>query len=444
MRNARRPVEKILVAKTDGSTGQAIVADGTTRFTNQSTFVTNLADGQLGVFDATGNGTNAINVAISPGDTVKESPEIVIAQGTPQSSSPSTISVQGFFPRTYEASRIAGKSVKVFRGKAYRAGTLNAWTIGADLGQSDAIVPLDETEFSLLITQKGRRKEFENSTRGRQGLSVNYVTPDYTTLGFSASASLDHLVQNLVVEINKHSTLHNTNNRKGKEDFVAFAVDTDATTATAGSTTIAGITAGTTSINGVIITAAMEAALDAIAADANVPDIDSSSRIVPTALTTAGTGVATTQAVVILSLDEATAFIDRVPQVKINLDLGLTAGFNYPTVLLKESQAADEGEGSGRFWKIYYEGTDGQRAYHTNRVEYPVIPQPQYVVETETYDAYIIEHGTNVETTLTEVSHNPMKTIILVPSSDTTTKNQLEAVLNPWIQSAANLPFVSI
>jgi hypothetical protein len=442
MRNVKRPVEKILVAKTNGSTGLAVVSDGTTELTNNTTGVTNLADGQLGVFDASGDGTNAINVAVAVGDTVTDSPKIKIAQGTPQSANPGANQIQGIFAKTYEYSDIVGDNIVAWTGKAYRAPKLNAWTIGADLGEPDAIKPLDSTEFTIQLALMGRRKDFDNSTRMVQSVHARFITPDYTTLG--TANPLDHLVQNLVYAINRHSKLFKTSNSRGKEPFVAFAIDTDATTATAGSVAISAITAGTTTINGVVITADMEAAFDAIAADANVPDVDASSLIVPVDLSTAGGAVASTQAIVILGLTETEAFIDRMPFLATKLDIGLKDGFDFPTVLQVASQLADEGEGTGRQWKIYYEATDGQRAYTQNRDLYPVITPPAYVDLNESYTAYIIQHNDVHDFGLDSDLRSPMKTIILVPSSDTTTQAQLKAVLNPYINSGArHLPPVT-
>ena len=443
MRNERRPVEKILVAKTNGSTGLAVVADGTTRLTNQSTYVTNLADGQLGFFDASGDGTNTINVSVSPGDTVNDSPVLMVAQGTPSSANPTAISVQGFFPYTYESDKIVGKNIQVWKGQAYVAPTLAAWSFGGDATSANAIVPADSAEFDWNITLIGRRKEHENSIHQRQLKAFSFVTPDYTTLG--TADPLDHLVQNIVDQTNKQSVLYRPSGYRGTYPFVAFAIDTDGITATTGSVAISLISAGTSTINGVVLTAEMKAAFEAIALDADQPDIDGSSLIVPIDLDTAGNGsTATTKAVVILSLTEPLSYVDRVPQTAVNLQVGLSNGFSYPTVRNVESQSAFDGEGTSRQWKIYYEGTSGQRKYSQNRYFYPAVAPPAYVVEGETYDAYIIQHYLKDQAGVGSDSLQPRKTIILVPASDTATKAQLESVLNPWIQSGSGLQIVTL
>jgi len=85
----KRPVETFVVMKT----GTAIynAAGAGNNITNSSGNIV-LADGQLGLFDATGFGSTGINVALDATPTVAESPTFYIAQGTQWSAAPATAS----------------------------------------------------------------------------------------------------------------------------------------------------------------------------------------------------------------------------------------------------------------------------------------------------------------------------------------------------------------
>jgi len=451
MNKPKRSVETMLF-----TTGNAsVVADGATALVS-SAGVCNLSSGQLGVFDVGGYGTNINNIAINTGDTIVESPRIIIAQGTPYSASPGATAFAGFFRDLYEKSHdITGRNIKLFTGKAYVAPRLDAWAIGADTAATDAIgTPLNETEYSILVTFRGDRRDTQNSDRLRESIRGTFVTPDYTTLG--TANPLDHLIQNLVHDLNKKSRNIVSNGSRGNFPFVAFAVNTGSVGAFSGSGEI--LFSDLDNLDGAIATgygfstdaetaaannnSQMALAFTALIADTK-SDFDTDSEVVPILLTSAGTNTIGANAIAIIALDEELAYVDYAKDTKVRLEVSLTSGF-LTSVGVYSAGSMREGSGVPRVLEIIYKNTVGQRKYSQNRELFPVISAPDYVVDTAIYDTFVIETwDTHVIGTDSPNETSPQRCYIFVPSADTTTKNSLEAVLNSYF-GPIGIPAVNI
>lgn len=450
MSKPKRSVERMLFA-----TGNAaVLADGATALVS-TTGACNLSNGQLGVFDSGGYGTNAANTAINTGDTFAESPRIIIAQGTPYSATPGATAFAGFFRDVYEKSHeIVGRNVKWFTGQAYVAPELDAWAIGADTGAVDAIgTPLDETEYGVRVTFNGRIREEMVGLKQRDSIYVSYTTPDYTTLG--TTNPLDHLIQHLVYELNRNSRNIVTNGNRGNYPFVAFAVNTGSAGTFSGTGEV--LFSALDSLDGGVATgygfstdaetaaahnnSQMGAAFVSLIADTD-SDFDTDSEVVPIDLDTAGTNAIGANAIAIIALNEEEAFIERSKTLKVKLSVSLDGGF-LSTVGVYNTGGMDEGQGVPRVIQIMYNDTAGQRKYSQNREAFPVITPPDYVVDTEIYDTYIIESwDPYVQLASPDVTET-QRTYIFVPSGDTTTKNSLEAVLNAYF-GPAGIPAVNL
>lgn len=451
MNKPKRSVETMLF-----TTGNAaVVADGATALVS-STGVCNLSSGQIGFFDVGGYGSNSNNVAINTGDTVVESPRIIVAQGTPYSATPGATAFAGFFRDLYEKSHdIIGRNIKLFSGKAYVAPRTDAWAIGADDAAADAIgTPLDLTEYTVRVTFRGRKRDERNSDRMRQSTLGRYTTLDYTTLG--TTNPLDHLIQHLVHDLNKDSRAIVTNGVRGTLPFVAFAVNTGSVGTFSGSGEV--LFSDLDNLDGAVATgygfstdaetaaannnSQMALAFAALIADTN-SDFDTDSEVVPIDLTLAGTHAIGANAIAIIALDEELSYVEHGKQTKVKLEVSLPDGF-LETVGVYSAGSLREGDGVPRVLEIMYRNTVSQRKYSQNRELFPVIAAPDYVVDTEIYDTYIIETwDTHVIGTDSPDETSPQRCYIFVPSADTTTKNSLEAVLNAYF-APLGIPAVNI
>lgn len=174
-------------------------------------------------------------------------------------------------------------------------------------------------------------------------------------------------------------------------------------------------------------------------------------------LATAGTatgGVA--DVIMLVAVDEPLSYIDRIPQRKVRLDVGLTSGFDYNSVTHAQREEAFEGSGSGRAWNIMYSNTHAQRKYTLRqRCEWPFLDGgsdsgsldsstvgTSPIVNTTNYVSYVIESVESNMIDTSSISESPQKTIILIPSTETTCIASIDGALASWLASA-NMPPVS-
>jgi len=423
--NSKRKVESILVAKSNA----AVLGAGTALATASGG--TNLADGQIGVFDYAGEGTNTSDTAIAPGDTVTNSPIIRIAQGTGKVAG--TKRSGGWYEKPYLATGpIIGNNVTVWKGDAYIAPALEAWAFGAAVGASDAINLADGNEYQVRLSFRGRRVEELNSMHGYPSLNINF-TADFDSISASTDAAkTDYIVQNLVKQINYHSKAY-PSRRAGNVPVVAFAVST--TSAGAG-TAISAISAGTV-FDGITFDQPMVDALAAIVSDTNNDIAATADLLVPIDLDTAGDGsTSTADTFIVIGLQNDVASQDnnddRIPQVGVRIDAALKGDFSSN---VGAYNSADMVEGTtSRAWDIRWR-VFNQRLTGQNRILIPLDTVDSPIVDGAQYDAYVIEHQSTSQLGVAQVSVSPKREIILVPTGDTVTKAALEAVLNPYFAS---------
>jgi hypothetical protein len=440
----KRAVESFLVGA--ASTAIYNTAGGGNALVNGSGNVV-LANKQLGIFDGSGLGTGTHHDAVDTTPTIAENPVIYIAQGTEWSSNlgqwPGNTYPLWNTPYWKSADIKASNQITATR-RTYQSPTSSIWVVGQADGQVDQIVALDNTEYQFRVAYRGRRQDEMYNEKATNYFIGSYTTPDYTALG--TTEPRDELIQRLMWDVNRNSQAININRTRfnGNDPIVGLALDS---TGSAG-TDIAGLTAGdflpvvTTNVGvrGITVTADQVASLQAAVtaagyAGAHVLTID---------LATAGTatgGVADMFA--ILALDEQRAYDDKVPQVKITLDLGLTLGFDFNTVYHSQDSLAFEGSGVGRILDLQYRGTHGQRKYNLDHTFDPVIEFPSPVDVDASYDTFIIQHVDFDQIDTSNFSGSPKKEIILIPTGETASTN-FTTYMNSWLQSAGSLGFVTL
>lgn len=427
MSTKKRAVEKILVAKND----QNLLSAGTSLVDSNGNF--NGSDGQLAVVDFGGYGTNNNYEAITAGDTPTDSPQIAIAQGTPDANNASGEIYDGLQARPFEISNpIIGKNVRIFQGKAFSEQRKSAWVVGADSGLSDEINVSDDTQYKVNIAFRGTRRDVRTSLHGIDRIDPSFVTPDYTALG--TTAPLDNLVQNLVRNINLHSKGVNLNQSNTQKPVLALAI---AQSNNGNGTTLSDVSNNNVSTltgYGVDNDVGIQNAVSDIISDSS-NSVGGNEELVTIDLSTAGSATGA-EFFIVIALDESKAYEDREGDVSVRLDIGLDSGFDS-TVGLYESALMTRPQGTARQWKIVYKNTD--RRYSQNRSEFPIVELDNYISDSTNYDAYIIVHDVVKNQAVASTIDSPHKTIILVPTNDNNTKTDLEGVLNPYIQDLPNV-----
>jgi hypothetical protein len=376
-----------------------------------------LSDGQIGIYDASGKGVNAINVSVADTVTPFDSPELFLAQGTPFSATP--LSAVGPADQVANQTQaIKSSTVKSVTYQPATTGVLSGWSI-------EDINADSNTEYSFSVAFRSRIKDRNYTQTALEVIQVNVPTGDLSVL----TNAEDFLVQNLVAQTNTFSKLVSTNGRVGNRDIVAFAVSTAG--GVAGGTDISAITAGDT-VAGIVITAEMLAAIDNIEANSG-SSITQSSEILPINLATAGSAVGA-DAIILLGLNRDLAVgYDRIDQIKTRITVGIKNGFDLSTTTVVEGSLAKEAQGTPRVWRRFFEDTVGQRIYGKNKTLFPFAYQfPDYIDDSKTYGALVLEYESEPyrrDHSLTVSNH---KAIILVPSDAT---NGIKASLTTFLAS---------
>jgi len=456
--NNKRANETFLVAGVSTTT----VPNLGTALVNSSTGAVNLSDGQIGFFAAypmDGGSILNLNTALNHTttySTVANAPWIQIFQGTEDSANPGASTKKyPLFPRPYEASNvIKGTNNLSVTKQAPVSPTTSTWVMGSAQGNHNSITALDNTEYGIAIAYRGRMMDELYSPEASNHITHYYTTPNYTAL--STAQPTDHLLQNLAWQINRNSKAVAVNRTKyrGSEPVVALLVDSNTPSAGVaiggGSPIAAGDTIPVVTTNfgtrSIILTAdqaesiknAMIAATGQVIAsvDANILNIN---------LATAGTatgGVADT--LILLALDRDQAFEDRIPQVKVRLDVATAAGFDVDTTYLTEEEEASEGQGQGRWLDLWYKATHGQRKYSLDHTMDPVIEFDSPIDVTDAYYQYTILHEDVNQVDTHNVVVSPLKEILLVPDANTTLVTAIDNVFGAWVTSANGVGIVSV
>lgn len=440
--NNKRAVESFLVCSGDD---QGLVAGGTA-LNDNATGAVNVADGQLGIFNvASSGGTVAYLETLAAAETVADAPAIQIIQGNENSANPRGATARHpLSVRPYEASGIISGYNRIVATKQVAvAPSHSTWIIGD--ASTGGITALDNTEYIMKIAYRGRVYDEYYSPEATASLTARYTTPDYTAL--STAEPVDHLIQNIVWDINRNSRIFvGTSLRSGKEPVVAIAVDTVGGTGVVANTITAGTVLPilTTSLGNqsITLTAAMAASIQAALSSASLP---ATSRLLNVNLTTAGTvtgGVA--DAIMVMALDRSLSFEDRIPQVKVRLEIGLISGFDSSVVDHEEHEEAFEGKGQGRALDLLYRATHGQRKYNLDHTKDPIPEYTSPIDTTASYTVYTIDHINVAQVDTGNIVQSPQREYILAQPADTDTIGEIDDLLGPWIASVNSVGIVTL
>jgi hypothetical protein len=440
----KRPVENFIIGKqgvtTMVATGNLNDTDGDVR----------LADGQLGIVSDSIYGTVALNAFCDATPTVAEAPVIAIYQGTSDSAAMATATATyPLWVRPYERTApIDGRGRLTITKQIARVPSHSIWIVGDATGNDGEINVLDETEYTITTMFRGRRIEEFYSEQSAASLIVSVTTPNFTDLGKTETEGRSYLVHNLAYQVNQNSKVLNLNTRRpSKSPVVAFAIDTTGASGTAigenaGGSPSTALAAGdvvpvvntTAGLRNITLTEAQAESIKNAAlelAGGVIADLEWT--IVTIDLASAYTD--TVDLIMLMALDENTVYVDYIPQVKVRLEVGLTRGFDYNTVLNAQYSYADEGQGDGRSLNLLYNATQGQRKYNLRHEEFPVVNFDTAPFDTAiTYCVYNILHSSARQVDTFNTVLQPFREIVAVPtySSGTTPNNVITLLDNAF------------
>lgn len=423
--NNKRPVETFLV-RSASATANLEGGDGTSLV---STTTGGIENGEIWMVNAITN----TGFALSGGFTTP----FYLAQGTSASADPATAYRTATYPLhepAFISSQVLHSGLSVTATKRdYLAPTNSVWVVG-DTGAvaTGAINVADETEYALTVAYRGRITDQMYSSEATAFYVPSYVTPNYTDLG--TTNALDHLVQHLMWDVNRSSLALGFNN-EGNEPVVGLALNL--TGGTAG-TLVSGLTPGflpvintNLGVRGITLDANMVATLQAA--------LPTGSRIMTIDLATAGTAADGADAFAILALDRRVAYIDDLPNVKVDFDLGLRYGFNTDTVHVDQTSYPNEGQNTYRFLEREYQSTMNQRRYTQDHEQFPVIKHDSPIVDTPYHRIDIVGTASNQVDTF-NVVQSPQRTVLLFPTAPSQSDDDYdnlwgELVSTTWINT---------
>jgi hypothetical protein len=418
-RNLTKPKVTFLVNKEEALK----VSD---RLTDLATGAVDLSDGEIGLINKSTAASGVagvkipLNDFIDPTDSDLVVPAVKIVQGTSTSANPPSDLRPGV-KRPYESSALIQADEKIWINiKPAQAATYSIW------GISNINVE-DETEYRVRIAFRGRWHDimYSGGTTSTPVYTPHYTTPNYTDLITATTLSgtgeaLDHLVKNLVVEINKNSAAFFTTqiNKGGTQLVLALAIGNDV-----GGTTIATITPGVpvpiftyNGPNGPVTKSYVFNAEQVASLQAAYPALDE--EIVLADVTTIA-DVDDATRIALIGLDRPFFLAeDRLKETKVRLDIGLTSGFNTAVVNTELSNAS-EGQGYPRQIKQWYEETQERR---DNDIQFrgvgiQKIQYPSDVLEINVpQDIVIITHSTTKQGAIGTRDVNLQSTVVLTPA----------------------------
>lgn len=436
----KRGVETFVVAKA----AQTTLAAGGTTLSNSSTGNVNLNNGQLGIASMSPYGTVAMNTFIDTTPTFAEAPVIAIYQGTEYSQN--VVGSTATYPlwvRPFEKTQdIDGRNNNIIvTEQQYATASHNIWSVGTPSAVTTGainVVDNEETEYRLNVGFRSRRYDEMMATQVQTAnLTVGVTTPKWP-IGTADDLQRDYIVTHLGYQVNRNSKAFLSSSRyRNTAHVVAFAVGTDTSSGTAISSLTAGTTLAVFNYKGIVrsitITAEMLNSLLATGVGSGFTHIYTID-LANAGSTTGGTATG----LFLMGLDHTPVYEDWIPQVKVNLQVGLPSGFDVNTVRNKFYVSASEGQGYGRQLDLWYKNTAGQRKYSQKHTSDPYINFPSPVDTAITYSTYIIHHGTTSNPDINSLIYAPKREVILIPTSNSTLRTSFETVMNLWLAATNN------
>jgi len=415
--------EVILVAKAGVAVANA--ANATENLFDPASLVANILDGQLGIVcDTHTSSTRAYNEFIDTADDAVKVDTIRVVQGTPASADISTIAPLPYADKAAVKSyKIQAKNGIMYTAKVAKSSSSDAWVIGGSLG---AITPVSETDYKLHLQFISARNDKYFSVQGNENLSINFTTPDYTTL--ATTSPLDHLVQNLVynADLNSYAMRYNMPFvRRGNKNFVAFALKLAGGSGTKIGNIVPGVSFPAITSNGSTVSYIPNGdfveTIKNVIANGSTSGVTANTTIELVDLSTAGAATKT-DAILLVALDHTLAAArDEIVPVKVRLNVGLEYGFQSGVSAAKANLSKPfEGEGKARTWQLYFDNGarlnifTQQSRMHT---EY-FLQAPSYIDATKDYTAYIIDSKEEYQVAYSHDSEYFHRTIILVPVTE--------------------------
>ncbi len=326
-------------------------------------------------------------------DTYPAVRKIKVVQGTPASANITQISAFNYGnPAVVASDIIEGDKIRSVAAKLPNYGKRNALMV------SSIAAVEDETLYSLSLVIRGSRKQRDYGQLLDDREYASFTTPNYTTLGYTATEAKSHMLHNLLTNLAFYSREYRDMNTgyRGNKEFIVFGVNL------AGGGGITGQAVGSiangTSFNWLKINGATQAYTADYAFVQTIGDaiansvLTTSSEIVPLDVTAPITSTNIIDTFLVVALDEqkAIAFSD-IPTKRVVLTLNVGDGFRTTLPTLEEASRRVEALNTGEW--LYTQWRNNAMLRPFTAQNYPLIGyyvEPPYYFSKEATALYTV------------------------------------------------------
>jgi len=390
-------------------------------------------------------------------DKVKK---FTIIQGTGKTSI-SDLSGHGYQEQPYIESLVIDKRFPVYFDKAY---VVNEMYHTVKLTGYNGLG--GKTLHKININQSGVKLQHQNSMEMKDGFSVSYLTPDYTTLGTAAANAKNDIYTNLAYKANLQSqAVSYMPSFNGGQPFVAFVMDVgggtsqlvDGTTYSNQPTVAQVIAASTTNAKRIPFMYIKRNGVGVMQYfDVTTALRESLARAVADGVLTSGTtfkiidlggalSLSTIDQILFVALDSKLAIKEDM-EAAVKTQIFITApqlADATPTVTI--GSPSYEGQGKGRQWLIRWKSNAKNDVYTAQNYgyNYSFIQMPDYVKSATNYNVFTLLHGQEVDDFSPNDEHY-YATFLLVPNMIPLTIATPGTGNKAWAQVDENGTIVSV
>ena len=460
LRGAKLTSERVLVLDNNIEAANSTTYHDDENIASYTNGVYNIEKGQVGFLC---KDDDYFNYLLEDSSSLKDFDKVkkfTIIQGTGKTSI-SDLSGHGYQEQPYIESLVIDKRFPVYFDKAY---VVNEMYHTVKLTGYNGLG--GKTLHKININQSGVKLQHQNSMEMKDGFSVSYLTPDYTTLGTAAANAKNDIYTNLAYKANLQSqAVSYMPSFNGGQPFVAFVMDVgggtsqlvDGTTYSNHPTVAQVIAASTTNAKRIPFMYIKRNGVGVMQYfDVTTALRESLARAVADGVLTSGTtfkiidlggalSLSTIDQILFVALDSKLAIKEDM-EAAVKTQIFITApqlADATPTVTI--GSPSYEGQGKGRQWLIRWKSNAKNDVYTAQNYgyNYSFIQMPDYVKSATNYNVFTLLHGQEVDDFSPNDEHY-YATFLLVPNMIPLTIATPGTGNKAWAQVDENGTIVSV
>ena len=460
LRGAKLTSERVLVLDNNIEAANSTTYHDDENIASYTNGVYNIEKGQVGFLC---KDDDYFNYLLEDSSSLKDFDKVkkfTIIQGTGKTSI-SDLSGHGYQEQPYIESLVIDKRFPVYFDKAY---VVNEMYHTVKLTGYNGLG--SKTLHKININQSGVKLQHQNSMEMKDGFSVSYLTPDYTTLGTAAANAKNDIYTNLAYKANLQSqAVSYMPSFNGGQPFVAFVMDVgggtsqlvDGTTYSNQPTVAQVIAASTTNAKRIPFMYIKRNGVGVMQYfDVTTALRESLARAVADGVLTSGTtfkiidlggalSLSTIDQILFVALDSKLAIKEDM-EAAVKTQIFITApqlADATPTVTI--GSPSYEGQGKGRQWLIRWKSNAKNDVYTAQNYgyNYSFIQMPDYVKSATNYNVFTLLHGQEVDDFSPNDEHY-YATFLLVPNMIPLTIATPGTGNKAWAQVDENGTIVSV